>query len=109
MHEPGIVELSQRIRLVGDPELTKVWPVERKATVEVRTLDGHAYTRTSDRAPGTPDHPMSGPEVVAKFIGLVESVVGRDQAHRASDALLRLDTVRDIGEPLALLSRRVRS
>jgi hypothetical protein len=51
-----------------------------------------------EHATGTVDNPLSDQQLVVKFTGNAEPVLGRERARALADMIWRLDTLGDIGE-----------
>jgi len=69
--DPAIQALADRVELVPSPELEKT-----AARVEVRLADGTVLEAVTPLAKGNPGNPMSGDDMRAKFMPLVEPVLG---------------------------------
>jgi len=76
LSDPAVLALSRRVRLVEDAALSRRFPAERLAQVELRLRDG--TVRVSDVLParGMPENPLTDAELSAKFHELVGPVLG---------------------------------
>jgi 2-methylcitrate dehydratase PrpD len=76
LSDPDVLFLSRRVRLVEDASLSKRFPAERLAQVELRLRDG--TVRLSDVLParGMPENPLTDAELSAKFHELADPVFG---------------------------------
>jgi hypothetical protein len=57
-------------------------------------------------ATGTPENPISDTELQAKFLDLVEPVIGRSAAQRIIDMIGRLESLENVADLLPLTVRR---
>ena len=100
--DPRIKSLSERVRLVGDPEMDP-WPAHSPAVVEVATRDGRTLVARVDEARGRRENPMTKAELEQKFMGLATTRISRSEAARLMETVYRLDRVADVGTVAALL------
>ena len=92
MHDPAILALRARIRLVPDPELGRALP-PRQAIVEVETRDGRRMAQRARAVRGTPDNPMDRCEVEAKALDLISPVLGAKRARALTAQIWRIERV----------------
>lgn len=93
---------DSRITVVPDPDMAP----KRQALVRVSTVDGRVVEQRVSEVRGSPENPMSGPEVAAKARDLMTPVVGGTAAEAIIDAALGLDgadgveaLIRALGNP----------
>ncbi len=67
LKDPQIWDMLGKIKVVADPAIDALFPVTKRAIVEMSTVDGRTFTEQVDHAKGSPENPMSDEEVVAKF------------------------------------------
>jgi 2-methylcitrate dehydratase PrpD len=96
MHDPDVLELKKRVRIVADAELTKKHPAVRSAIVEIATADGREFKVLVDRLPGAPYNPISAEEVEEKFLSLSIPVLGEKRASAIVQNMRRLETLTDV-------------
>ena len=90
MHDPAILELRERIRLVPDAGLTRALP-PRQAIVEIEMPDGRRLAERTRAVRGTPDNPMTAAEVDAKAMDLLMPVLGAERARALANAVRRIE------------------
>jgi 2-methylcitrate dehydratase PrpD len=78
----------------------------RVAIVEITLKDGSRFSDRVEAVRGTVRNPMTRDEIVDKARDLVAPVLGGAQAQRLLDAVLSLDTARDLKPLRPLLQRR---
>jgi 2-methylcitrate dehydratase PrpD len=105
MEDPAVRRQRAKVEYVPDEELTRLLPV-RVAIVEITLKDGSRFSDRVEAVRGTVRNPMSRDEIVDKARDLVAPVLGSAQAQRLIDAVLSLDTARDLRPLRPLLQRR---
>ncbi len=108
--DPRVLALARKVSVRADPELSRAVPAMRPARVTVRLRDGRVLTGLAenprgDRAAGDS---VGRAELEAKFVRLVEPVVGPAAAREAVDMVLRLDELPSIGALTSVLGQRDR-
>jgi 2-methylcitrate dehydratase PrpD len=104
MQDASVLRQRMKVRYLPDAALAKLLPA-RVAVVEVTLNDG---TKLSDRVEavrGTVRNPMSRNEVVDKARDLIAPVIGTVSAQKLIDAVLALETVKEIRSLRPLLQR----
>jgi 2-methylcitrate dehydratase PrpD len=105
MKDATVLRQRSKVQYVPDAELSKLLPV-RVAVVEVTLTDG---TRLSDRVEavrGTPRNPMPRAEVVDKARDLIAPIVGSATTQKLIDAVLALESLKEIRALRPLLQRQ---
>jgi len=67
---PDILELTKKIKLVIDHELTKLVPEKRAAIIEINTKDQQRFTKRVDYPKGEPENPITLDEIKEKLVSL---------------------------------------
>ena len=75
---PDILELTKKIKLEIDDELTKLVPDKRAAMLEIITKDQQQFTKRVDYPKGEPENPITLDEVKEKLLSL-SIFAGRDK------------------------------
>ncbi|MGH7817991.1 MAG: MmgE/PrpD family protein, partial [Candidatus Binatia bacterium] len=96
MRDPQVLALKQRVEIVADAELTKVFPAVRSAIVEIDTVDGGHYKILLDRVPGAPYNPLSAAEVEEKFLLLSAPVLGEKRCQAVVESARNLENLADV-------------
>lgn len=93
--DAAIAALAARIKVVSDPgiEPTAIEPVR----VRVALRDGRVIERATDRIKGSPQAPLSDPELMNKFRGCLEFGLGatRAQSERLAEVVYGLEKSKD--------------
>jgi 2-methylcitrate dehydratase PrpD len=104
MQNPAVLRERAKIQIVPDAELEKLLP-KRVAIVEVTFADGTHLAERVDAVRGTAENPMSREEVVAKARDLMAPTLGAATSAKLIDAVLALESVKNIRELRPLLQR----
>jgi len=68
--DPQIQALTKKVRVVADAALTDLFPHKRAAVTRISLNNGQTFTSRVDLPKGEPEHPLTGPELLAKFAEL---------------------------------------
>ena len=66
-----ITDLTRKIRVTADDELSKAFPAIQGAVVTVRTADGREFSERVDFPKGEPENPMTDQEFRDRYDGLM--------------------------------------
>jgi 2-methylcitrate dehydratase len=100
--DPTIRAQLNKIVVVADPEIEKVFPALQRVVVTVQTTDGREFSKQLDYPKGDPRNPLTDKEVEEKFEALAESVMTPAARRRAMDAIWNLDKQASITELMKL-------
>jgi 2-methylcitrate dehydratase PrpD len=108
LRDPDVRSLMQKVECVADPELSKGYPAQRAAHVEIDTVDGRTLTHFQPTRKGDPDLPLSDAELNGKFTELATPVLGEARARALLDELWRLEALPGVefGQPRATRPRK---
>jgi 2-methylcitrate dehydratase PrpD len=101
-----VLEFAQKVRTIVDPDVAPYFPVSEPSKVTVRLRNGNSYSKTIIYSKGTPNNPMSSRELEAKFKAFATRVVSENQAEKAIEMILQLDTLGSVKELSSLLRKR---
>ncbi len=79
MRDPLVRALLPKIRVSSDPEMSRHYPTQRAALIDIDTVGG-SYRHKQETRKGDPDMPLSDTELEHKYIELAAPVIGDDQA-----------------------------
>ena len=85
LNDPQLRALMGKIELAADPEMSRKFPRQRAARVEIETMDGRKLSHLQETRKGDPELPLSDEELNDKFIELAGPVLGQ----AAASALLK--------------------
>ena len=78
--DPEVRALMQRIECTADPELSKAFPRQRAARVEIELADGRKLAHFQPTRKGDPEMPLTDAELNDKFLELAAPVLGEAKA-----------------------------
>jgi 2-methylcitrate dehydratase PrpD len=94
--DPRIRALAARVQVRHDPRLDGMYPARRPARVLIRTIGGQTHECEVLVIRGSGEAPLTDEEVDAKFLGLVEPVVGKARAALVLRRLREVETRADL-------------
>jgi 2-methylcitrate dehydratase len=99
--DPQALALIRKITLRSDASLSDE---NLGANMEMVSRDGSVLMANVPIPPGNMLNPADDAELTRKFLALSDSVLGRERAQRAIEAILAVDTMPDLGPLLEALS-----
>lgn len=96
LNDPDVRALMKKIEVVADPELSKGYPTQRAARVEIETNDGRTLAHFQPTRKGDPEMPLSDEELNDKFLELATPVIGDAAARSLLEQLWRIDKAASI-------------
>ena len=91
LSDPALLDLVSRTTVVEDPKLTAGYPAGIPNRVTVTLDDGTKLVEEVAFPPGHDKNPLTDEQLAHKFHGLVDPVLGREQARAIWDRVLRLE------------------
>jgi 2-methylcitrate dehydratase PrpD len=95
MQDAAVLRQRSKVQYVPDAALTRLLPA-RVAIVEITLNDGTQLSERVEAVRGTVRNPMPRGEVVDKARNLIAPVLGTATAQKLVDAVLTIETVKDI-------------
>src|SRR5215210_3193094 len=96
MNDPSVRSLMKKIEAVSDPVLSKGYPGQRAAQVEIETNDGRTLSHFQPYRKGDPEMPLTDDELNDKFMELAEPVIGGAAARALLDQLWKTEKLGDV-------------
>ncbi len=87
-----------KVKVIADPEIEKVFPALQRVIVDLHTTDGRSFTRTLDYPKGDPRNPLSDSEIEDKFDALASPVMSSAARQRLKEATWNLESFDTINE-----------
>jgi 2-methylcitrate dehydratase len=106
--DPKIREQLNKIEVVADPEIEKVFPALQRVIVHITTTDGSSYSKQLDFPKGDPRNPLTDSEVEEKFAALAEGVLSSGAQKKLKDAIWGLEKVGSVQKLMALVEADAR-
>jgi 2-methylcitrate dehydratase len=91
LSDPALIDLVSRTTVVEDPKLTAGYPAGIPNRVTVTLGDGTKLVEEVAFPPGHDKNPLTDQQLAQKFHGLVDPVLGREQARAIWDRVMRLE------------------
>ena len=88
--------LMQRVECVADPELSKGYPTQRAARVEIETTDGRRLSYFQPTRKGDPELPLTDAELNEKFLELAVPVLDDAPARALLEDLWRIEQLANV-------------
>jgi len=107
MKDEKVLAMRRLVRLVPDPELSRVRP-SRQAIVEIGLGAGGRLSHRTEAVRGTIQNPMSRSEIETKAFDLMTPVLGESASRRAVEAVWALDRAPSLAgllEPLCVAAQ----
>jgi 2-methylcitrate dehydratase len=101
--DPKIREQLQKVEVVADPEIEKVFPTLQRVIVHITTKDGRSFNKQLDFPKGDPRNPLTDQELEEKFAALADGVLSEAAQDRVKDAVWNLERVGSVSELMALM------
>jgi 2-methylcitrate dehydratase PrpD len=102
--DPVVNDLADRIKLSGDAELEKLYPVHWPARVHLRLRDGREFQEERVDPRGTDSVPVRDADIHKKFLNMATQVVSDDTARKIIATVENLENLESITELTSLLA-----
>jgi 2-methylcitrate dehydratase len=103
-----IREQLNKIAVVADPEIEKVFPGLQRVIVQIQTKDGRSLQKQLDFPKGDPRNPLTDQEIEEKFSALAEGVLSKQAQKRVKDAVWSLERIGSVSDLMALMEADIR-
>ncbi len=107
--DPKIRAQLQKVEVVADPEIEKVFPALQRVIVNIMTTDGRSFSKQLDYPKGDPRNPLTDQEVEEKFAALAEGVLSPAAQKDVKDAIWNLEKVDSVSNLMGLMKADVRA
>jgi 2-methylcitrate dehydratase PrpD len=91
MANKDVRELMKKFEVIADPELSKGYPNQRAAQVEIEMNDGRKFSHFQPYRKGDPELPLTDEELNDKFLELATPVIGETDARALLAELWRTE------------------
>jgi 2-methylcitrate dehydratase len=106
--DPAIRAQLQKVEVIADPEIERVFPALQRVIVHIDTRDERSFNKQLDYPKGDPRNPLTDQEVEEKFSALAEGVLTDRAQKRVKDAIWNLERVGSVSELMSLMESDVR-
>ena len=101
--DPTIRAQLQKVEVVADPEIEKVFPALQRVIVTITTTDGRSLTEQLDYPKGDPRNPLTDQEIEEKFAALAEGILSPQAQRKLKDAIWNLEKLSSVSNLMALM------
>lgn len=103
-----IREQLNKVEVVADPEIEKVFPALQRVIVHIDTTDGRSFSKQLDYPKGDPRNPLTDLEIEEKFASLADGVLSTGAQKRVKEAVWNLEHVDSVSDLMALMESDLR-
>jgi 2-methylcitrate dehydratase PrpD len=96
MADRDVRELMKKFEVVADPELSKGYPNQRAAQVEIEMNDGRKLSHFQPYRKGDPELPLTDDELNDKFLELAIPVLGEAKSRALLEQLWKTEKLHDV-------------
>ena len=107
--DPKIRQQLQKIEVVADAEIEKVFPALQRVIVNITTTDGRTFSKQLDYPKGDPRNPLTDQEVEEKFTALAEGVLSAGAQRKLREAIWNLEDSDSVRKLMALMKSDVQT
>jgi 2-methylcitrate dehydratase PrpD len=101
--DPWIHDLAGRVQVIHDPEMDRLRPALRPASVQVTFQDGRKVSGRVDFPKGDARNPLTEEELLTKFSSLARDVVGEEKVRKIQEAVFGLEKIGAVEDLVRLL------
>jgi 2-methylcitrate dehydratase len=101
--DPSIRAQLNKVKVVGDPDVEKVFPALQRVIVKITTTDGRTFEKQLDFPKGDPRNPLSDHEVEEKFHALAEPIMTKAARTKVIDAIWSLEKQDSVTKVMELM------
>src|SRR5581483_6180837 len=103
-----IREQLEKVEVVADPEIEKVFPALQRVIVHIDTTDGRSFDKQLDYPKGDPRNRLTDQEIEEKFAALADGVLSEGAQKRVKEAIWNLERVGSVSDLIALMETDIR-
>jgi len=107
LRDPATHELASRVVVREDPEMSRRYPREWPARIDIRLRNGEIVSRQSDQVKWSPQRPASWDQLAEKFSSMAEPTIGRDRTAAAIRIIEQIDEIDQVSSLTRLLQPAV--
>ena len=100
---PRIREQLQKVEVVADPEIEKLFPALQRVIVQINTRDGRSFSKQLDFPKGDPRNRLTDLDIEEKFAALADGVLSSDTQKKVKDAVWNLEHIESVTKLMALM------
>ena len=93
-----------KVKVIADPEIEKVFPELQRVIVTITTDDGRAFRHQPDYPKGDPRNPMTDAELEKKFDALASPICSASCLKNMKNGIRSIEQFERLGDLMALLT-----
>jgi 2-methylcitrate dehydratase PrpD len=109
LEDPRLCSLAERVTVEADPDMSRAFPQQWPAEIQVVLRDGRSFSRLVPYPKGEPEAPMSEAEIHDKFRELAGAAVTDAALDRIIRAVEQLDRSPGLGPVLDAITHGLRA
>lgn len=98
-----IMDFAQRVEVIADAELDRLYDEKWPSIVEVKLKDGRKFTSRYDLPKGEPEFPIALEERKSNFLSLASDAIGETKSRELWDYIISLDMQKNLNNLWKLL------
>jgi 2-methylcitrate dehydratase len=103
IRDPQIRAQLEKVVVVADAEIEKVFPALQRVVVTIRTTDGKEFTKQLDYPKGDPRNPLTDHEIEEKFAALAGPIMSKAAQKKIIKTVWELEKLESVSELMKLL------
>ena len=103
INDPIIRAQLNKVKVVADSEIEKVFPALQRVIVKITTTDGRTFEKQLDYPTGDPRNPVSDKGIEEKFEALAGPVMDAAARRKLIDAIWNMDRASSVSELMGLM------
>jgi 2-methylcitrate dehydratase len=98
VHDPKLIPVMDKIKVVANSEFESLFPKFQPSQVTITTTGGQSLSKRVDVPKGDPRDPMTAEEIGVKFTALGKDVIGEAACKKLAATIMKLDSLANVRE-----------
>jgi 2-methylcitrate dehydratase PrpD len=100
LEDGELLHLMKKVKVAGDPDLTRTYPRKWPARVRITLKDGRRLDAVNEYPKGDPENPLTERELIVKFKDLTRGALPPAKADVIVDRVMNLESMGNVNELL---------
>lgn len=100
--DPRLRAQLQKVELIADPEIDRVFPSLQRTIVHIETMDGREFSHQLDYPKGDPRNPLTDAELEEKFRSLAGPVLPIQAQEELTRSIWRLEDMESVSDLMSM-------
>lgn len=102
---PRVIDLFNRIKVIGDRQLDKIYPESKPCILTIKKRDGKQFSQRNDGPfKGDPERPLSAEDVERKFNKMTIPILGKEKAEKILSVIKQLERLNEVSQLVELMT-----